>query len=142
MGLAAALIGAAGLTAVFLLPSDQELALWLAEEAQQQLGVKLSIESVHWALLPTPVLVVNGLRTQQAEPVSIQQLRAYPGTRMLLERKLAFEIVDIDTAVLPLQSVRAMEAALIGVADGNTFCATLNTSRFATWSGYPTAALP
>ena len=30
-----------------------------------------------------------------------------------LERKLAFESVDIYTAVLPLQSVRAMEAALV-----------------------------
>ncbi|MBK6593120.1 MAG: hypothetical protein IPG23_10450 [Burkholderiales bacterium] len=143
LGLAAALIGAAGLTAVFLLPSDQELAFWLAEEAQQQLGVKLSIESAHWALLPTPVLVVNGLRTQQAEPVSIQQLRAYPGMRMLLERKLAFESVDIDTAVLPLQSVRAMEAALaIGVADGNTFVPLEHlTFRNLVWISYSGIAL-
>ena len=120
LGLAATLAGGAGLAAVLWLPSDQELGIWITAEAQERLGVTLSIESAHWALLPQPVLVVNGLRTQQAQPVTIQQLRAYPGIRMLLDRKPVFERVDIDTAVLPTKSVRAMEAVFaIGGADGN-----------------------
>ncbi len=112
LAIVAAMVGAASVTVAFMLPSDQELASWLTAQARDRLGVALSIESVHWEILPRPVLVVNGLRTQEAQPVTIQQLKAYPGLRMLLDRRLVLERIDIDTAVLPLHSVRALEAAL------------------------------
>jgi len=108
LGLVATTVIAAWVAAVCWLPSDKELAIWLAAEASERLGVELTIGSVRWELLPTPVVVVNDLRTQQMQPVVIQHIKAYPGLRMLLDHKLLFERVDIDTAVFPRNSVRAM----------------------------------
>lgn len=75
-------------------------------------GVEVSIGSAHWALLPKPVVVVNEFRTRQAQPVVIRQLSAHPTVRALLQRKLAFERIDIDDAVFPRNSVRAFHAKL------------------------------
>lgn len=108
-GLAATSVIAAWVAAVCWLPSDKELAIWLAAEASERLGVELTIGSVHWELLPEPVIVVIDFRTQQLQPVVIQRIKAYPGLRMLLDRKLRFERVDIDTAVFPRNSVRALQ---------------------------------
>ena len=108
-GLAATTVIAAWVAAVCWLPSDQELATWLTTRASERLGVQLTVGSVHWEMLPEPVLVVNDFRTQQLQPVVIQRIKAYPGLRMLLDRKLLFERVDIDTAVFPRNSVRALQ---------------------------------
>jgi hypothetical protein len=109
-GTAAAVLGAVWLAVAWWLPTDEELATRLAAEAEQRLGVKLTIGSVHWALLPTPVIVVKDFRTQQAQPVVIRQLSAHPNARVLLQRKLVFERIDIDDAVFPRNSVRAFYA--------------------------------
>ena len=110
LGIAAAVLGAAWLAVVWWMPSDEELAAQLTAEAEQQLGVKVTIGSAHWALLPRPVIVVNDFRTQQAKPVVIRHLSAHPSARALLQRKLVFERIDIDDAVFPRNSVRALNA--------------------------------
>jgi hypothetical protein len=108
-GVAAAVLGAAWLALAWWLPSDEELAARLTAEAEERLGVKVTIGSAHWALLPKPVVVVKDFRTQQAQPVIIGQLSAHPGARMLLHRKLVFGRIDIDDAVFPRNSVRAFD---------------------------------
>jgi hypothetical protein len=110
LGIAAAVLGAAWLAVAWWLPTDEELAAWLAAEAEERLGVKVSIGSAHWALLPKPVVVVNDFYTQQAQPAVIRQLTAHPDVRVLLHRKLAFERIDIDDAVFPGSSVHAFHA--------------------------------
>jgi len=110
LGIAAAVLGAAWLAVAWWLPTDEELAVRLTVEAEQRLGVKLTIGSVHWALLPTPVIVVKDFRTQQVQPVVIGQLSVHPNVRVLLQRKLAFERIDIDDAVFPRNSVRVFDA--------------------------------
>ena len=107
LGIAAAVLGAAWLAVAWWLPTDEELAARLTAEAEERLGVKVTIGSAHWALLPKPVVVVNDFRTQQAQPVVIRQLSAHPNARVLLHRKLVFERIDIDDAVFPRNSVRA-----------------------------------
>ena len=107
LGIAASVLGAAWLAVVWLLPTDEDLAARLTAEAEQRLGVKVTIGSAHWALLPKPVVVVNDFRTQQAQPVVIRQLSAYPNARALLHRKLVYERIEIDDAVFPRNSVRA-----------------------------------
>ncbi len=109
-GIAAAVLGAAWLAVAWWLPTDEQLAAWLTAEAEERLGVKVTIGSAHWALLPEPVVVVNDFRTQQAQPVVIRQLSAHPNARVLLQRKLVFERIDIDDAVFPRNSVRAFYA--------------------------------
>jgi len=48
---------------------------WLAVAAEARLGVKVTIGSIHWALLPTPAIVITDFRTQQEQPVIIGRLR-------------------------------------------------------------------
>ena len=107
LGIAATVLGAAWLAVSWWLPTDEELAARLTAEAEERLGVKVTIGSAHWALLPKPVVVVNDFRTQQAQPVVIRQLSAHPNARVLLHRKLVFERIDIDDAVFPRNSVLA-----------------------------------
>ena len=104
LGIAAVVLGATGFAVLKWLPSDEELAARLAGEAEERLGVKVTIGSAHWALLPKPVVVVNDFRTQQAQPVVIRQLSAHPNARVLLHRKFVFERIDIDDAVFPRNS--------------------------------------
>ncbi len=106
-GIAVAVVGAAWLAMIWWLPTDAELAARLTAEVENQLGVKATIGSVHWALLPKPVVVVSDFRTHQAQPVVIRQLSAYPDVRVLLRRKLVFTRIDIDDAVFPRNSVIA-----------------------------------
>ena len=103
--IAAAVLVAAVLAVAWWLPSDAELAARLRAEAEQRLGVIVTIDSAHWALLPTPVVVVNDLRTQQEQPVVIGQLSAQPSVSALLQRKLAFKRIDLVDAVLPRNSI-------------------------------------
>lgn len=110
LGIAAAVLGAAWLAVAWWLPTDEELAARLTAEAEEQLGVKVTIGSAHWALLPKPVVVVNDFRTQQAQPVVIRQLNGHPNARVLLHRKLVFERIDIEDAVFPRNSVHAFHA--------------------------------
>ncbi len=107
LGIAAAVLGAVWLAVVSWLPTDEDLAARLTAEAEKRLGVKVTIGSAHWALLPRPSLVVNDFRTQQAHPVVIRRLNAHPKARSLLDGKLVFERIDIDGAVIPRNSVRA-----------------------------------
>ncbi|HTE14683.1 MAG TPA: hypothetical protein VK642_06365, partial [Burkholderiales bacterium] len=109
LGVTAAVLGAAWLAVVQWLPTDEDLAARLTREAEERLGVKVSIGSAHWALLPKPVVVVNDFRTQQAQPVIVRRLSAHLNVRALMHRKLVFERVDIDEAVFPRNSVRAFK---------------------------------
>ncbi len=110
LGIAAAVLGAAWLGATWWLPTDEDLVARLTAEAEERLGVKVTIGSAHWSLLPTPIVVVNDFRTQQAQPVVIRQLTAHPRARELMDRKLVFERIAIDNAIFPRDSVRAFRA--------------------------------
>jgi len=106
VGFAGAVLGAAWLAAAWWLPTDEELAARLTAEAEKRLGVKVTIGSAHWALLPRPAVVLNDFRTRQAQPVVIGQLTAHLKARTLLDRKPVFGRIEIDDAVFPRNSVR------------------------------------
>lgn len=110
LGISAAVLGAAWLAVAWWLPTDEELTARLTIEAEERLGVKVTIGSAHWALLPRPMVVVNDFRTLQAQPVVIRKLSARPKASALLDRKLVFERIDIDDAVFPRNSVRAFHS--------------------------------
>jgi len=107
LGIAAAVLGAAWLAVAWWLLTDEELAARLTAEAEERLGVKVTIGSAHWALLPRPIVVVSDFRTQQAQPVVIGQLTAHLKARSVLDRKLVLERIAIQDAVFPRNSVRA-----------------------------------
>ena len=98
----------AALAVAWWLPSDDELALLFTAEAQEALGVKVSIGSVHWTMLPTRSITVNEFRTQQALPIVVGKLRAYPNMRMLLHRQLVIERMEVDDATVPSNALHAL----------------------------------
>lgn len=107
---ALALLGIGLLALVWWLPSGEELAQRITAEAQARLGLEVNIDAVHWSLLPRPVITLHGLRTQQTQPVVIGRLSAYPQVRMLLQRKLVLERVEVEDATIPRNSVHALLA--------------------------------
>jgi len=111
LGIPAAVLVAASLAVVWWLPTDEELAARLTVEAEERLGIRVTIGSAHWELLPRPVVVVNDFRTRQSKPVVIGRLTAHLKARSVLDRKLVFERIDIEDAVLPRNSVRAFSGA-------------------------------
>ncbi len=110
LGISIAAAGAVWLAVVWWLPTNEDLAVRLATDAEVRLGVKVIIGSAHWALLPTPVVVINDFRTQQAQPVVCRQLRVYLKPRELLRRKLVFERIEIDDAVFPSNAVHSFRS--------------------------------
>lgn len=122
LGFSVAGIAALGMVLLAIhwwLPTDEELAQQLTALANERLGTAVSIGAVHWALLPTPVITVHNFRTQQAQPVVITKLSAYPQLRKLLQRQLILERIDIEEATVPRNSVNAL-LAKPGAAEGFT----------------------
>ena len=110
LAVTASLLGTACLALAWWLPSDAELAEKLAAVAQQQLGVPVTIGAAHWALLPTPSIVISDAQTQQTPPAVIHHLSVYPSVSMLLRCKLVIEQIIIDDAVFPRKAVRTWHA--------------------------------
>lgn len=110
LGLAVvALLGIALPALLWWLPTDDALALRLASEAEERLGVKISIGSVHWALLPTPAIIVVDIRTLQTPAIAIGTLSVYPNLQMLLRRKLVVARMDVRDATLPRNALHALQ---------------------------------
>ncbi len=114
---AIAVLGIGLLALVWWLPTGEELAQRITVDAKEKLGLTVSIDAVQWALLPRPVIVIHGLRTQQAQPVVIGKLSVYPHIRMLLQRTLELERVVVEDATIPRNSVHALYAKPDAVHD-------------------------
>ena len=90
------------------MPTDEELAQRLVAKTEEALGVKVSIGSVQWALLPAPVVTVNDFRTQQAVPIVIGRLSVYPNLHLLLQHKLAADRIDVSDTTVPRNSLHGL----------------------------------
>lgn len=107
--LALALVaGVAVLVAVWLIPSDEELATQLAAQAQARLGVPVRLGSVTWQAFP-PALVIDNAATVQPQPISFHRLVAQPRLRELIHRRLRFDHVLVEGGVMPQLSLRALQ---------------------------------
>lgn len=104
--LALLLLIAAGLVA-WKLPSEAELAVRLQTEFAQRTGIALRVDRVHWALRPVPVVVVDGIATEQDPPITVRRIALRPQLHALWSRRIAIDDIVIDGAVLPRASVRA-----------------------------------
>jgi hypothetical protein len=135
LGVVATVLAAAGFVAIRALPSDEELRIRLVAEAEKRLGVAVSIGSVHWALLPRPVVMVSGFRTQQPEPIVIGQISAHPKAASLLRLRPAFARITIRDAVFPRESVRAFRGRF-GRRDARGSALDRFEFRNVTWISY------
>jgi hypothetical protein len=110
IGIAAVLLlgtGALVWVASTRLPSDEEVAARIAEGFEKRFGVGLKIGGAHWALWPSPVLVLSDLATEQPRPVTLRRITVQLKLRELLRRVVAIDEVEIESLVLPRESVRA-----------------------------------
>jgi len=109
-GIAAVLllgIGALVWVASTRLPSDEEVAARIADGFEKRFGVGLRIGGAHWALWPSPVLVLSDVATEQPRPVTLRRITVQLKLRELLRRVIAIDEVEIESLVLPRESVRA-----------------------------------
>ncbi len=143
LGIAAAVPGAAWLAVAWWLPSDKDIAARLLGEAEERLGVKVTLGSVRWSLLPWPVVVVGDFRTQQAQPVVIGQLTAHLRARSLLDRRLVLDRIVIRDAVFPRNSVRAFRGKPVAGKSGANGSLSLDhfVFRNTTWISYSGVAV-
>lgn len=108
VGVMLAMVGGAWLALALLLPSDEELAVRAASELESRLGVPVTIARLHWRLLPLPAVVVEGAATRQPQAITVHKLTAYPNVGALMDGRLRLDRVDLDGAVVPQLSLRAL----------------------------------
>ena len=110
IGIAAALLLGTGALVLWVnsrLPSDDEVAARIAEGFEKRFGVGLRIGGTHWVLLPTPVLVLSDIATDQPRPITLRRITLQLKLSDLLHRVIAVDDVEIENLVLPRASVRA-----------------------------------
>ncbi|MDZ4175861.1 MAG: hypothetical protein U1D36_15515, partial [Hydrogenophaga sp.] len=115
-GSLAALLGALWLALVWFIPGDEDLAAHAAGELQGRLGVPVRLGALHWRLLPVPAVVLEDVATDQPQPITVRTLTAYPDLLALLQRRVVLDRVELDGAVVPQLSLRALDATPRGGA--------------------------
>jgi hypothetical protein len=110
IGIAAVLVLGVGVLVLVVrarLPTDAEVAAKIAEGFEQRFGVALKVGGAHWALLPTPVLVLSDIATDQPRPITLKRISLQLQLAPLLQRVIALDEVELESLVLPRASVRA-----------------------------------
>ena len=90
------------------LPNEQQLASDVELELESALGVKVSLASVRWQLLPLPAIMLGDMATEQTPPVTFKKLTLHPNLSVLYTRSLSFDLVELDGAVVPQLSLRQL----------------------------------
>ncbi|OOG41860.1 AsmA-like C-terminal region-containing protein [Polaromonas sp. A23] len=111
----AAVLGLAWLALVIFLPSDEDLAAYASAELENRFGVPVALGSLHWQLLPVPAVVVEDAATRQPRAITVKKLTAYPNLGALFVRRLQFDRIELDGAVVPQLSLRALDARPSGL---------------------------
>jgi len=89
------------------LPSDEELAAEVGARFENASGIALRVGAAHWALRPSPVVVLEDLSTAQPQPITVRRVVIRPRVSALWSRKIAVDAVEVEGAVLPRASVSA-----------------------------------
>ena len=99
----------AAVVAVWMwLPDEQQLARDVELELESAVGVRVSVAVVRWQLLPLPVIMLGDVATEQTPPVTFKKLTLYPKWSALYKRSLSFDLVELDSAVVPQLSLRKL----------------------------------
>lgn len=117
-GVVLALLVGGWLALLLLLPSDEELAAKASAELQARLGVPVAVGALGWRLFPVPAVVVRDVATRQSPAITLQKLTIHPNLPALLDGRLQFDSAELEGAVLPQLSLRALDKGP-AVARGN-----------------------
>ncbi len=110
LGIAAVLVLGAGTLVLVVrsrLPTDDEVAAMISAGFEKRFGVALKVGAAHWALLPTPMLVLTDVATDQPRPITLKRASMQVQLAPLLHRVVALDEIDVEGLVLPRASVRA-----------------------------------
>jgi uncharacterized protein involved in outer membrane biogenesis len=117
-GVLLALLVAGWVALLLLLPSDEELAAKASAELEARLGVPVAVGSVSWRLFPVPAVVVQDVATRQTPAITLEKLTVYPSLPTLLDGRLQLDRAELEGAVLPQLSLRALDKGA-GAPQGN-----------------------
>ena len=95
---------------VWWFPSEEALAVRAGEMASDKLGVPVTVGELHWSLLPSPSVVLRQVRTDQPQPIVVDQLRADLRMASLWRGKVELTLLDVDGATVPQLSLRGLGA--------------------------------
>lgn len=112
----AAVLGLAWVALVAFLPSDEDLAAHASAELESRLGVPVALGALHWQLWPVPAVVVEDAATDQPRAITVEKLTAYPNLGALFAKRLQFDRIELEGAVVPQLSLRALDARPSGLA--------------------------
>jgi len=102
-----ALVAAAWLALVVLVPSDDELARRVEAEFESRLGQKLVVGSVQWRLFGGAMVEVRDAHTMQPEPIRVRRLTVHPELLPLLRRQVVIDRLEVDGAEVPRNALAA-----------------------------------
>jgi uncharacterized protein involved in outer membrane biogenesis len=117
-GVLLALLVAGWVALLLLLPSDEELAARASVELEARFGVPVAVGSVDWHLFPVPVVVVQDVATRQTPAITLKKLTVHPSLPALLDGRLQLDRAELEGAVLPQLSLRALDKGS-AVTQGN-----------------------
>lgn len=133
--MAALLLGGGVLLLNLVLPSDGELAAEVGARFEKASGVGLRVGSAHWALRPSPVVVLTDLATDQPAPITVRRVVLRPRLAALWRRSVAIESLEVEGAVLPRASVRAFRGRLnIDAAGGGSAAGFAGAALGGSWA--------
>lgn len=128
LGLAAVAVVAAALVAGWVMvrawiPNDAALVARIEAEAQQRLGVKVSVGAAQWRLLPQPVIEARDIRTHQGTPIEIGRVALYPRLwRLATDREFVVERAELERATFSRDAMAAFRGrARVAQAPGADF---------------------
>jgi hypothetical protein len=108
LGVTALLLFSIAAAIAICIPSDEELAQAASEKLGAALGAKVSIRTLRWHLLPSPVVVLEGAVIARAQPITIKRLTLHPNITALWQRHLKIDVAELDGAVVPQLSLRGL----------------------------------
>ena len=108
LALAVAVPAAAALAAWWWLPSRQELAARLAQQAQTALGVGVRVGALDWRLLPRPALELRDLATDQQRPLQLRRVLLQPRLLPLLAGRVELHSLELDGGTIVQRSLREL----------------------------------
>ena len=115
-GIALGVVVLAGVALLSLLPSDEELVRRASTELEAALGVPVRVGALHWRLRPSAVVELDDVATVQSQPIVIKKLTANLDMAALWRRRLRVSRLELDGALLPQLSLKALHAPATGTA--------------------------
>ncbi|MGE0099957.1 MAG: hypothetical protein AB7S86_16575 [Hydrogenophaga sp.] len=103
-----ALLAAAWLALVAIVPSDEQLARRLEAEFEERMGQKLVVGSVRWRVMGLPMIeLLDASTLQQPEAIRVRRVAIYPELMPLLQKRLVISRLLVEGALVPRNALAA-----------------------------------